>query len=422
MLVVSPNTAMGSSLRSYVPLSGRHLYASPRTVCHRHYIAPHSGLLFNSELFPTQRRGILPERHISAHTDALSCPGSKNTGKLPELRPGKHAPKDHGSSLQHPRLTSPVAPPPSPANHGQPLPWNSSATYGSQLSESKECQTASAIPVSHPTRMYGKDEVSALGVHVPVPEEASYGSDPEPALELPLEHSCKCCHSPPLNIAHPEHRPQRRRYRRRKHRHSHAHVPGLCVSNLPIHSGENMCKVPGQSLTNGLSNVTSAMAPSGEEGTPHTAATHIQRWWRRTRATAHMRQDDQRAKLQHLSRRLEELRQKHHADALQAPLSFRQTRLPVTLGGLPGPVNAAVANKSFLEYEDAVTKLLLEADMVESLGSDSIRCQRKELIRRAHAVLEELDRFKLCEWERVVSACGCDDSATVTSIDQPSEG
>ncbi|KAI9355205.1 hypothetical protein BD770DRAFT_391452 [Pilaira anomala] len=105
--------------------------------------------------------------------------------------------------------------------------------------------------------------------------------------------------------------------------------------------------------------------------------------------------------LNRIEQELNEIRQKHENNILNATLDF--SRIPYDERSVsPDNIIAAttVENRELLNYEDQVMKILLKLDMINSDGDESIRNERKNLVKRAEEILDKLDEFKLKEWEK----------------------
>jgi hypothetical protein len=48
-------------------------------------------------------------------------------------------------------------------------------------------------------------------------------------------------------------------------------------------------------------------------------------------------------------------------------------------------------------------KVMLKLDTVNRLGDDSIREERKKLVKKCESMLDDLDQFKQCQWEKAVT-------------------
>ncbi|CAO3592154.1 unnamed protein product [Absidia cylindrospora] len=57
-------------------------------------------------------------------------------------------------------------------------------------------------------------------------------------------------------------------------------------------------------------------------------------------------------------------------------------------------------NHDFLQYEDNIMRILLQLDDISSEGDDMIRQKRKDLVKQAEFILDQLDQHKQSEWER----------------------
>lgn len=109
--------------------------------------------------------------------------------------------------------------------------------------------------------------------------------------------------------------------------------------------------------------------------------------------------------LNRIEQELNEIRQKHENNILNATLDF--SKIPYNERSVsPDTIIAAttVENRELLNYEDQVMKILLKLDMINSDGDESIRNERKILVKRAEEILDKLDEFKLKEWEK--ASCG----------------
>lgn len=60
-------------------------------------------------------------------------------------------------------------------------------------------------------------------------------------------------------------------------------------------------------------------------------------------------------------------------------------------------------NRQFLGSEDELVRTLLRLDAIESLGDDSIRKQRKGLVKICESMLDKLDAYKQSEWEKAIT-------------------
>lgn len=59
-------------------------------------------------------------------------------------------------------------------------------------------------------------------------------------------------------------------------------------------------------------------------------------------------------------------------------------------------------NREFLGSEDELVRVMLRLDAIDSLGDESIREQRKGLVKKCESMLEDLDHFKQSQWEKTM--------------------
>lgn len=108
--------------------------------------------------------------------------------------------------------------------------------------------------------------------------------------------------------------------------------------------------------------------------------------------------------LSRIEQELNEIRQNHEDHVLNIALDFsdalqhnnERSESPDSL-----ITATTAANREFLGYEDQIMKILLRLDMIGSDGDESIRNERKNLVKIAEQMLDKLDEFKQKEWERV---------------------
>ncbi|KAI8338049.1 hypothetical protein BC941DRAFT_424453 [Chlamydoabsidia padenii] len=158
--------------------------------------------------------------------------------------------------------------------------------------------------------------------------------------------------------------------------------------------------------------------------------------------------DKKNAKLETLENIKQQLEKIHesHQKVLASSLYFNDQQLqqhdnttPADLAMVQVPTNSK--NYDFLLYEDNIMRILLQLDNISSDGDESIRQQRKDLVKQAGMILDQLDQYKQSEWERqssnsatsddddddkhdhdhlaIVGSNYSDGSDSVTSIDQP---
>ncbi|GAA5805477.1 hypothetical protein HPULCUR_010993 [Helicostylum pulchrum] len=108
--------------------------------------------------------------------------------------------------------------------------------------------------------------------------------------------------------------------------------------------------------------------------------------------------------LNRIEQELDETRQNHEQHVLNATLDF--SKVTDERAASPDRLIAATTaeNRELLGYEDQLMKVLLKLDMINSDGDESIRSERKFLVKRAEDMLNRLDEFKLREWEKVSSS------------------
>lgn len=59
-------------------------------------------------------------------------------------------------------------------------------------------------------------------------------------------------------------------------------------------------------------------------------------------------------------------------------------------------------NRQFLGSEDELVRTLIRLDAIDSMGDDSIRKKRKNLVRICESMLDKLDAFKQSQWEKAI--------------------
>ncbi|KAI8969949.1 hypothetical protein BDF20DRAFT_838366 [Mycotypha africana] len=113
--------------------------------------------------------------------------------------------------------------------------------------------------------------------------------------------------------------------------------------------------------------------------------------------------------LNQIEEELNEIRQKHEDHILHHTTLDFSNVVDYTRTTLPDTLSASSAeNRQFLGYEDQIMKILLKLDAIDSEGDESIRNERKALVKRAETMLERLDDFKQKEWERASSSSHSD--------------
>lgn len=81
---------------------------------------------------------------------------------------------------------------------------------------------------------------------------------------------------------------------------------------------------------------------------------------------------------------------------LKTPLQFKASEPGGTLQLTATTPN----NREFLGCEDAIMRIMIKLDTIESHGDEKIRNQRRSLVKRAEGMLEKLDEHKEHEWQR----------------------
>ncbi|KAI9483380.1 MAG: hypothetical protein EXX96DRAFT_606404 [Benjaminiella poitrasii] len=62
------------------------------------------------------------------------------------------------------------------------------------------------------------------------------------------------------------------------------------------------------------------------------------------------------------------------------------------------------ANRQFLGSEDELMRVMLKLDAIDSLGDDTIRQERRSLVKSCERLLDSLDQLKKNQWEKAVSS------------------
>jgi hypothetical protein len=125
--------------------------------------------------------------------------------------------------------------------------------------------------------------------------------------------------------------------------------------------------------------------------------------------TASMDDDKKKSKLETLDQIKQQLEKIHesHQKVLASSLYFndqqqqqQQQQHDTTTAAELVQVPTVSKNYEFLLYEDNIMRILLQLDNISSDGDETIRQQRKDLVKQAGLILDQLDHYKQAEWER----------------------
>ncbi|KAK9729410.1 hypothetical protein K7432_000288 [Basidiobolus ranarum] len=87
----------------------------------------------------------------------------------------------------------------------------------------------------------------------------------------------------------------------------------------------------------------------------------------------------------------------------QSPGVFGRSLVFATSTNEPPKVLPVKENQKYLGYEDALLKMLIRIDEVDSMGSDIIRSTRKALVNKTQSLLDQLDEYKREQYSRLLS-------------------
>lgn len=104
----------------------------------------------------------------------------------------------------------------------------------------------------------------------------------------------------------------------------------------------------------------------------------------------------QHPELLQVQRELEDMEKDRLPTVLKTPLQFK----PSEQGGTLQLTATTPNNREFLGCEDAIMRIMIKLDTIESHGDEKIRNQRRSLVKRAEGMLEKLDEHKEHEWQR----------------------
>ncbi|KAI7886281.1 hypothetical protein K492DRAFT_177813 [Lichtheimia hyalospora FSU 10163] len=104
----------------------------------------------------------------------------------------------------------------------------------------------------------------------------------------------------------------------------------------------------------------------------------------------------QHPELLQIQRELENMEHDRLHTVLKAPLQFKASEPGGTLQLTATTPN----NREFLGCEDAIMRIMIKLDTIESHGQEKVRNQRRSLVKRAEGMLEKLDEHKEHEWQR----------------------
>lgn len=104
----------------------------------------------------------------------------------------------------------------------------------------------------------------------------------------------------------------------------------------------------------------------------------------------------QHPELLQIQRELENMEKDRLPTVLKTPLQFK----PSEQGGTLQLTATTPNNREFLGCEDAIMRIMIKLDTIESHGEEKIRNQRRSLVKRAEGMLEKLDEHKEHEWQR----------------------
>ncbi|ORX82317.1 hypothetical protein K493DRAFT_388772 [Basidiobolus meristosporus CBS 931.73] len=88
----------------------------------------------------------------------------------------------------------------------------------------------------------------------------------------------------------------------------------------------------------------------------------------------------------------------HAFNVFNNPLKFDAESTPESMKLLP-----VKENRSYLGYEDALLKLLIRIDEIDSMDSEIVRCTRKSLVNKAQSLLDQLDEFKKTQYDQLMT-------------------
>ncbi|ORX92565.1 hypothetical protein K493DRAFT_354357 [Basidiobolus meristosporus CBS 931.73] len=81
------------------------------------------------------------------------------------------------------------------------------------------------------------------------------------------------------------------------------------------------------------------------------------------------------------------------------PLKFASDSTPESI-----KIPPVKENQCYLGYEDALLRLLMRIDGVDSIGSDIVRHARKSLVNKTQSLLDQLDEFKKSQYSTLVTS------------------
>ncbi|KAK9696771.1 hypothetical protein K7432_012301 [Basidiobolus ranarum] len=79
---------------------------------------------------------------------------------------------------------------------------------------------------------------------------------------------------------------------------------------------------------------------------------------------------------------------------------FKHSLVFATSSEDPAKVLPVKENQNYLGYEDALLKMLIRIDEVDSMGSDIVRSTRKMLVKKTQSLLDQLDDYKSEQYEK----------------------
>ncbi|ORY05311.1 hypothetical protein K493DRAFT_310995, partial [Basidiobolus meristosporus CBS 931.73] len=90
------------------------------------------------------------------------------------------------------------------------------------------------------------------------------------------------------------------------------------------------------------------------------------------------------------------LHERQGSRVFKHPLKFAPDSTPDSIKILP-----VKENQSYLGYEDALLKLLIRIDGVDSMGSGLVRTTRKSLVNKTQQFLDALDEYKKAQYSQI---------------------
>lgn len=146
--------------------------------------------------------------------------------------------------------------------------------------------------------------------------------------------------------------------------------------------------------------VAPQLQPSKPDPTPvpklseDEAAAKIQTWYKSAHDSHAISQvTHQLTALSEISSQLDRIQSDYEKSILADPTTS-------STSGTDQVSTASQSNRRWLQYEDEVMKVLVRLDTIESHGSDLVRERRKQLVKKASALLDRLDEYKQTEFER----------------------